>query len=93
MRRSAPTKSCKSFIGKRESEGPSKAIIATKVPSPAPVPSKADFQSRAVPAAKTIVVASTASTAQARKTAIKSAKPVIPSPYLPHRRGFFTWIH
>ncbi|CAB4804861.1 unannotated protein [freshwater metagenome] len=90
MRSSAPTKSLKSFIGKRESDGPSKAIIATNVPSPAPVPSKADFQSRAVPAAKTIVVASTASTAHARNTEINSANPLMSSPYLPFLFGFRT---
>ena len=64
-------------MGSPDIAGPKIAMIAPNSPSAAPAPRSADFQPRVIPAAKTIVVASTASTAQARNTAKKSAKPVI----------------
>ena len=57
--------------------GPNARMMIANSAKAVAVPSRADFQPRVIPAAKTMVVASTASTAQARNTARKSAKPVI----------------
>jgi len=55
--------------------------MTVRTARPAATPVSAERQSRAVPAARTIVSASTASTAQAKKTAMNRAVPLIGTPY------------